>query len=128
GLFRARHLRHAQLRIIGALAQELGVDRDERMARKAFADLAELVGCRNRLHVRRLIAQGGALVRPITRPRPPAPRIAIMLAPWLSSTARSIGNPQSPPAPPPSPQLRSCRVPRARPPFHPGPSRARAAA
>ena len=37
GLVAARHLRHAQQRIVGGLAQEFGVDGDEGLARQSLA-------------------------------------------------------------------------------------------
>ena len=50
GLLGARHLRHAELRVIGALAQELGIDRHEGLACHPRASLRELLGRRDRLH------------------------------------------------------------------------------
>ncbi len=49
-LFEARHLRDAKPGVIGAFAQELGVDRDEGMPRQARAGVREFLGRRDRLH------------------------------------------------------------------------------
>ncbi len=55
-----RDLRHAQQRIVGGLAQELGVDRDERMLRHAGADGGEVVGGGDQMTLRRDLTQSGA--------------------------------------------------------------------
>ncbi len=47
---RACHLRDAELRIVGALAQEFGVDRHEWMLRHASAGVREILGRHDRLH------------------------------------------------------------------------------
>ena len=52
GLIRARHLRHAELRIVGRFAQEFGIDRHERIARHACAGVRELFRRGDRLHGR----------------------------------------------------------------------------
>ena len=46
----ARHLQHAELGVIGALAQEFGVDRHEWMPRKAGAGLGQCFCICDRLH------------------------------------------------------------------------------
>ena len=46
----AGHLSHAQMRIIAALAQEFGVDRDEGMLRHPRAGLGQLRGGHDGLH------------------------------------------------------------------------------
>ncbi len=52
GLVEARHLHDAEHRVIGALAQEFGVDRHERVPREPGAGLGEFLGRRDRLHAR----------------------------------------------------------------------------
>ena len=51
-LLGARHLRHAEPGVVGAFAQEFGVDRYERMPGHARASIRESHGRRNRLHER----------------------------------------------------------------------------
>ena len=50
GLVGLGHLRHAEQRVIGGLAQELGVDGDEGMARHALAGRGQFLGGGDRLH------------------------------------------------------------------------------
>ena len=52
-LVRARHLRDAEQRVIGGLAQELGVDGDEGVARHMGADLDEFRGGGDHVHCSR---------------------------------------------------------------------------
>ncbi len=49
-LVEARHLRDAKLWVIGALAQELRIDRHEGVPRHARAGVREFLGRRDRLH------------------------------------------------------------------------------
>ena len=44
------HLRDAQQRVIGRLAQELGIDRDERMLRHPRANRREVIGGGDQIH------------------------------------------------------------------------------
>jgi hypothetical protein len=48
---RTRKLRDAELRVIGRLAQEFGVDGDERMRSETFAGLDEILGGCDQIHV-----------------------------------------------------------------------------
>jgi hypothetical protein len=50
GLVCRGHLRHAQKRIIGGLAEEFGIDGDEGQRGHTPADGGELGRCRDRLH------------------------------------------------------------------------------
>ena len=62
-LLGAGHLRDAEYWVIGAFAQELGVDRHEGVLRQACASLCEFVCRRYWLHWIRLIAQAKPFVR-----------------------------------------------------------------
>ncbi len=55
-LVRARHLHHAQDRVIGAFAQKLGVDGHARMLRQPGAGLRKRIGGGDRLHVSRFFS------------------------------------------------------------------------
>jgi hypothetical protein len=55
GFVSAGDLRHAKLRIIGALAQELGINRHEWVALQAPADFSQGSGRCDQLHTLRLI-------------------------------------------------------------------------
>ena len=69
GLVGARHLGDAELRVIGGLAQEFGVDGDERILGQARTGFGEFLGGGDRLHDG-LIAQARLiLVRAAALPR-----------------------------------------------------------
>ena len=50
GLVGRGHLRHAEQRVVGGLAQELGIDGDERMPRHARANLGQFLGGGDQVH------------------------------------------------------------------------------
>jgi hypothetical protein len=54
-------LRHAEDRVVGRLALELGIDRHEGVTREPFAGFSEFLGLGNRLHVGGLDSAVGPL-------------------------------------------------------------------